>query len=129
MNNDDQITPERHPAPGASAPDASPQPSRPQPPIGDPDAEEGTADPATPAQPVDPLTAARAHKQRVRQAATRRVASLALLFLTLDRAPVDADTETHLVHAAWAAAAAALGHQTFVRTLPATFADLDALAR
>ena len=57
------------------------------------------------------------------------MASIAVLFLTLDREPVDADTETHLVHAAWAAAAAALGHQRFVRTLPATFADLDALAR
>ena len=55
MTSANHTTPEPHPAPSASAPDASPQPS-----TGDPGAEEATADLATPVQPVDPLTAARA---------------------------------------------------------------------
>jgi hypothetical protein len=79
-------------------------------------------------QDLDPVRAAIAHKQRVRAAATRNVARLALLFLTCDDGPTPRATETELVAAAWEAAKSELGHREFVRTHPATFSDLHALA-
>ena len=78
--------------------------------------------------PRDPVSAARAHKQQVRAAATQKAARLTLLFLTWDEGPLHRDQETELVAAAWTVAKRELGHTEFVQACPATFADLHALA-
>ena len=83
--------------------------------------------PQPPAE-TDPLSEARLHKRRVRAAATARVAQLALLFLVDPDHPTSAEAEYAAVTAAWTQAKAELSHQHFVRTQPATVADLYALA-
>lgn len=83
---------------------------------------------ATNAVCIDSVAQARAHKRRVRASATARSAQIALLFLADTDELVSAQAERDMVRAAWDAAKQSLGHQEFVRTHPATLADLRALA-